>query len=145
MAMGAGSRTMDDSAWGHGEWMGVPDSDLVHYPKEEPWAAGGAFDPSKVRRVLLIEDLDDLDDHRTYVYVCPRTTQDWGRGIEHHPHEHRPGGIDVVGTCLIDLPGQVSGGWPAEKARLLASAEWSCREPPKTGLLCDLDAKRWAL
>ena len=125
--------------------MGVPDFDLVHYPKEEPWAAGGAFDPSKVRPVLLIEDLDDLDDHRTYVYVCPRTTQDWGRGIEHHPHEHRPGGIDVVGTCLIDLPGQVSGGWPAEKARLLASAEWSCREPPKTGLLCDLDAKRWAL
>ena len=143
--MGAGSRTMNDSAWGYGEWIGVPDPNLVHYPTEEPWAAGGAQDPSKVRPVLLIEDLYDLDDHRTYAYVCPRTTQDWGRGIEHHPHEHRPGGIDVVGTCLIDLPGQVSWGWPAEKARLLASAEWSCREPPETGLLRDLDAKRWAL
>ena len=132
---------MDDSAWGRGDWIGVPDPDLVHDTTKEPWAAGGAFDRSKLRRVLLI---DDLDDWRTYTYVCPRTTKTWGRGIEHHAHEHQPGGIDVVETCLVNLSGQVSMGWPAEKARLLASAEWSCREPPETRLLGDLDDKGWA-
>ncbi len=144
---------MDDSAWGHGDWIVVPDPDLVHDTTKQPWAADGAFDPSKLRRVLLV---DDLDDWRTYAEVSPRTTHPLGRpvrgvgrGIEHLAHEHhhgvaRPGGIDVVETCLIDLPGQVSWGWPAEKDLLFASAEWSCREPPETGLLGDLDDKGWS-
>ena len=144
--MGAGSRTMDDSAWGYGDWIGVPDRDLVHDTTKQPWAAYGAFAPSKLRRVLLI---DDLDDWRTYAEVCPRTTKTYRPLIEHLAHEHRhgivrPEGIDVVETCLIDLSGQVSWGWPVEKDRLLASAEWSCREPLETGLLGDLADKGWA-
>ena len=124
-----------------GDWLVSLDEHVRKRLTGKHFASAKANEGGLERYVIL---LSDLDSYEPSVDICVRSSQDWGDGIRHQPHDHhlersRETGVDAVTTCRINKTGWVLEFFGADRDLLVQDPlKYSCSEPFETGLQQDL-------